>query len=263
MVKLGMKNKADSDKLQEGKSATRIMELRSKVDKFWLSGKGERPYLEIAFASGIDLNLSVGAIKSVIPGACVDTENGFPFYFVPNHKVHTSKSWGWMGIVPYSDEPNPNKIPSHLWMLTRGGVFVYRKNLWEDKEGSVIPNGVGIYHITSNLILLIRFIQNFARILKLSELQNFQLEFICNNIRGRYIENEKNVSILEHNIINKDRVYAKIIVNLDKIYKDGEFIIANLIEEIVWQFGRTDWDQFITYAIKNTHYYYGPEVRII
>jgi hypothetical protein len=44
-------------------------------------------------------------------------------------------------------------------MLDRAGAFLYREHFWEDYKGSVIPGGVGLFHVVGNAIRLERIPQ--------------------------------------------------------------------------------------------------------
>jgi hypothetical protein len=204
--------------------------VRTRADRLWSSAPGSPPYVEGAFASAENLALSVEDLKKIIPGACVPIKHGYPFYDVSGSVAHTSMPWGWLGAIPYTEEPKPEEPLSYLWLLMREGAFLYCERLWEDLERSVIPGGVGLFHVAGQAILLIRFLDRVANAVGIPSETLFKLSVVVNNTTGRYMSDERSVAPrLIARKTNEPRVEASLETTLDKMRSARWDVAANLL----------------------------------
>ena len=219
--------------------------LKKYADQEWPSSEGAPPYIEVAFSSAEDLELTPENLKSLIPNACIKIQHGFPFHDVMGGGVNRRTSWGWYGMIPFralgesSGEP-----PSYIWMLSRKGAFLDREHLWEDSRNSVVPGGIGLFHVIGRLILLIRFLDSFATTINLDERTLLRISIACNNIKDRYLEDERSHFPPLHLPCAVDRrVEAILDVSLIELRRSKKDIALTLLDEIVWQFGRDDFSR--------------------
>jgi len=167
--------------------------------------------------------------------------------------------WGWLGVIPFSELPNPKSPPGYLWMLSRDGSFLYREGFWED-QNSVIPNGVGLYHVAGLLILLLRFLDRWTRSLTVPDSTRFKLGTALNNVQGRYIEDERRLASRFRSTIPSARAEASVEEELGPIRAARSDAVVNLLEEIVWQFRGEAWSrQDLVQVVNSTHLHLGPE----
>lgn len=218
-----------------------LQTIRKKADHEWPSSEGNPPYLEVGFSSAQDMNLTSEQLQSLIPDACIKTRHGFPFFDVTGHDVYQRTSWGWYGRIPFSPLGEDSSPPSYLWILSRKGAFLDREHLWEDTPGSVIPDGVGLFHVIGRLILLIRFLENFAISVEIDEKMLFRIIITCNNVKNRYFQDERS-RFPSHHLPRaaEQKVEATVDVSLSDFRKDKKNMALALLEEIAWQFGRDD-----------------------
>lgn len=208
----------------------------------WPSASNSVPSLEVGFASEYDLAFSPEQTRAIIPAACVGIQHGFPFWHVPGVQVHESAAWGWYGRIPFGQVNAPDPRPEYLWLLSRAGAFLYREKLWEDDEGSVIPGGLGIFHVTGNVILLVRFLQNLTSIVALRNDVRFRIGVSAANIRGRYLEDEKRGGPSPFRKPSGETVVSSsVTVQVADLATRPREVVLNLLEEFCWQFGRDDW----------------------
>ncbi len=221
-----------------------LQAINKLADQEWPSSEGTSPYIEVAFSSAEDLDLSLESLKNVIPNACIKTQHGFPFHEVFGGDVIQRMNWGWYGMIPFSVLGESSEPPSYLWMLSRKGAFLDREHLWEDSHDSVIPGGIGLFHVIGRLILLIRFIDSFATMINLDEKTILRISIACNNVKGRYLKDERSHFPSHHLIVTvEQRVEAKLDVSIIDLRRSMKDIALNLLDEIAWQFGRDDFSR--------------------
>jgi hypothetical protein len=215
--------------------------VRKLADKEWPSSEGTSPYIEVAFSSAEDLDLNPENLKSIIPNACIKIQHGFPFHHVIGSEVIQSTSWGWYGMIPFRILGESSEPPSYFWMLSRKGAFLDREDLWEDAHNSVIPGGIGLFHVMGRLILLIRFLDSFSHTINRDERTIFRISIACNNIKGRYLQDERGHFIPRYlPRAVEQRVEATLDISLKDLRRTMKDIALNLLDEIAWQFGRDD-----------------------
>ena len=218
--------------------------LKKLADQEWPSSEGTSPYIEIAFSSAEDLDLTPETLKSIIPNACIKIQHGFPFHDVIGSDVYQRTSWGWYGMIPFRVLGESSEPPSYFWMLSRKGAFLDREHLWEDSRDSVIPEGIGLFHVIGRLILLIRFLDSFSTMIYLNEKTVLRISIACNNIKGRYLQDERS-HFPSHYLprVVEQRVEAALDVSLIELRRSMKDIALNLLDEIAWQFSRDDFSR--------------------
>lgn len=241
-----------------------ILALRERAEGYWSSAPGQPRYIEVFFTPEHDLALTPEQLRGLFPGASVPGQHGFPFYYVTGRQVYTSMPWGWLGAIPFSETPDPKQHPSYLWMLARDGSFLYREHYWEDYERSVIPGGVGIYHVAGSLIRLVRFLDRVGLVLKLADSTTFRLGAVLNNMQGRYLEDEKSYSVAPYRPTATDpQVEATLETPLRSLRGARQEAIVNLLEEVVWQFRRQDFKRHrLMGVVKSAYMHLGPEYAL-
>jgi hypothetical protein len=239
-----------------------ISNVRRRAEEFWPSPKGGSPYIEVFFTPDQDLKLRGDDLQRIIPGACVPIRHGFPFYTVYGGPVETSMPWGWLGTIPFHDTPQ-DKPPAYLWMLDRNGAFLNREGFWEDAERSVIPGGIGLYHVAGELIRLVRFLDRTMLVLGMEGTTEFELGVVLNNVEGRYLENERSpwLGLELHRKINTEtRIDASLQISLSDARAAREEVVVNLLAEVSWQFRKTEWKrQSLVETVKSASAFLGQE----
>ena len=216
--------------------------IRKIADVEWPSMETASPYIEVAFSSADQLNLTPDQLKSLIPQACIKVRHGFPFFSVTGYEVYRGTSWGLYGRIPFSSLGESGDSPSYLWMISKQGAFLDRDHLWEDSPGSAIQSGVGLFHIIGKIILLIRFLDNFSTTIKLDDNIDFRILTACNNVKKRYLQDERSEypgRFLPKAVERK--VEASTEISLRILRKSKKDVALALLEEIAWQFGREDY----------------------
>lgn len=216
--------------------------VRERAETYWSSAPGAPPYLETYFVPERPLGLRGATLKDVFPSSAVPSRNGFPFHVVNNTTVETPTGWGWLGVIPFYEQPHAEHHPTYLWLLDRSGTFLYREHLWED-ESQHFRQAIGIVHVLGELVLVTRFLDRLAARLDLAEETRFRVGIAINNIGGRYITNEKMGFVDEYVGTTEPRVEAFLDVTLGQLREGREDLVINLAEEIVWQFRRQDWSR--------------------
>ncbi|MFH0964026.1 MAG: ATP-binding protein [Planctomycetota bacterium] len=240
--------------------------IREKANQEWPLSEKAPPFLEVAFCPEYPLDISPGQLKSLFPGATVSIQYGFPFVSVPGAKVQSPTSWGWYGRIPFAEPGASRKQPDYLWMFSRAGAFIDREHLWENGEKSVIPGGVGIFHIVGRVILLLRFLNNVVSTLSPPPSTRFRVAVAAYNVRGRYLDNERQTFrppriLLGH--ASEQQVEAPLEVQVEQIRTASKDVALALLEDIVWQFGRHDLRRCdLEGAIGRAKDYLGPEYRL-
>ena len=236
-----------------------LTDLRRRADAYWSSEEGASPYLEVFFSPDEPLGLAGAVLKQVFPAAAVPIEHGFPFHFVNSLQVETPTAWGWLGVIPFHEEPTPKAPAKHLWLLSRSGAFLHRELFWEDER----PNrqgSVGIFHVIGEVLPMIRFLDRLARRLEVPETKRFRVGVTLNNVKGRYITNERMGFPDEYVGTTEARVEAQLDMSLGELRGAREDVLINLLEEVVWQFRRQDWSrQDLVTMVRSTPRYVGPE----
>ncbi len=221
-----------------------LQSLRNRADQEWPSSEKTVPYLEVAFSSSEDLNLTPEQLKVLIPGACIKIRHGFPFFDVTGHEVNRRVSWGFYGRIPFSPLGENSEPPSYLWMLSRKGAFLDREHLWEDSPGSNTKGGVGLFHIIGKLVMLIRFLDSFSKTIGLDERIKFRLLIAVNNVKNRFLKDEQDPfpsRYLPRAVEN--RVEANIDISLQDLRQNAKDVALSLLDEVSWQFGREDYSR--------------------
>lgn len=236
-----------------------LADVRKRADAYWSSDDGALPYLEVFFAPEEPLGLAGAVLKQVFPAAAVPIQHGFPFHVVNSMEVETPTAWGWLGVIPFEAEPNANVPPKHLWLLTRNGGFVSRELFWED-ERPARKGSVGIFHVVGEALPMIRFLDRLTRRLDLPETKRFRIGIVLNNVKGRYITNERMGYPDEYVGTTEGRVEATLDMTLGELRGAREDALVNLLEEVVWQFRRQDWSrQDLVTMVRATPQYVGRE----
>jgi hypothetical protein len=239
------------DLVQRGSIGTQIVsasaqftsesELRNRVDRIWPTSAPGKPSVEVGFAPVRELQLTPEQMRKLIPGACIPVQHGFPFHQVGDKYVEKPVGWGWYGRIPMAEVDAESPEPSYVWMLSRAGAFLYREHLWEDSPGSVIPGGVGLYHLLGNVILNLRFLRSVASALALQQNAFYRVFVAANNIRGRYLQDENRYWHASFGQTATEHVVsARIDVELSAVLNDPREIAVKLMDEMAWQFGRHD-----------------------
>lgn len=236
-----------------------LADLRKKADTYWSSAEGAPPYLEVFFSPDAPLGLAGAVLKQVFPAAAVRIQHGFPFHVVNSAQVETPTAWGWLGVIPFAEEPDPKAPPKHLWLLSRSGAFVHRELFWED-ERPARAGSVGIFHIIGEVLPMIRFLDRITRRLDVPETKRFRIGVALNNVKGRYVTNERIGYPDEYVGTTEARVEASLDMTLGELRGAREDALVNLLEEVVWQFRRQDWSrQDLVTMVRSTPKYVGPE----
>lgn len=248
-------------------AVARLNALRDRAQSYWSVAPGERPFIEVSFAPDVDLRLGREELRTLIPRACVPGQHGFPFFYVSGGDVYQLQPWGWLGAIPFSEQPNPDLKLGYLWMLDRSGAFLYREHFWEEDPRSVIPGGVGLFHVLGNIIRLVRFLDRFGRALPdaVTESTDFVVSTVLNNVKDRYLEDERGTSLppLRRATIPEARVEAQLVTSLGAVRASREEAVVNLLEEVVWQCRRDDWSrQKLVEAVPRAAQFLGAEYAL-
>ena len=219
-----------------------LSELRKRADLYWSSAEGAKPFIEVFFSPEAPLGFAGAELKRVFPSSTVPTKHGFPFHYVSGSQVETPASWGWLGVIPFSTEPSPLTPPAYLWLLSRGGAFIYREHFWED-DRDALRNSVGIFHIIGEALPMMRFLDRLTRGLDVPERTRFRIGVALNNVKGRYLTNEHSGLPHPRGSSLEARVEAHLDVTLAELRNAREEVLLNLLEEIVWQLRRQDWSR--------------------
>lgn len=208
--------------------------------------RDKRPVLEVFFMPKVSMHLAPEQLRQLDQRVSVPADPEFPFHRVRVGSrtivLANSSSDGWIGRAPESlSEP-----AEYLWLLNREGGFLYRERFWEDDPGSVIPGGIGIYHVIGKLILLVRFLNRFAGKLEVADETIFRLGISLKNIKGRYLGNELSNSGRQSWIakpVEGSEVSAGVERSLIQIREGREDIVATLAEEIAWSLNHSEMTQ--------------------
>lgn len=214
--------------------------LRKKADTYWSSAIGANPYVEVFFSPDEGVGISGATLKQVFPKAAVPIKHGFPFHSVGASQVETPLAWGWLGAIPFTDEPQPQP-PTYMWLLSREGAFCYREYFWED-NGPEQAGSVNIFHIIGLTMSMMRFLDRFSSGLELLESKRFRIGVALNNVRARSLRNEHYFPG-EYVGTKEDRVEARLDLTLGQLRESREDALVNLLEEVAWQFRRQDWSR--------------------
>jgi hypothetical protein len=173
--------------------------------------------------------------------------------------VETPTAWGWLGIIPFHEEPNPKETPGYMWLFSRSGAFLYREHFWED-ERPARKGSVGIFHIIGEVLPMIRFLDRLTGRLDVPENKRFRIGVALNNVKGRYITNERMGFPDEYVGTTEGRVEAHLDLTLGELRGAREDVLLNLLEEVVWQFRRQDWSrQDLVTMVRSAKQHMGPE----
>jgi hypothetical protein len=238
--------------------------LQERANKVWQASEGAKPFIEVNFCSEYDLRLTPEQLKKIIPGACIKTQHGFPLYDVSGVEVHGPTAWGWYGRIPFADLEVTDPHPSYLWLLDRAGVFLDREDLWEDAPRSVIPGGIGLFHVIGKIILAIRFVNSFASLLSLADTTRFRVGVSANNVRGRYLENEnRGLRPPFRKQITERVVESHVELSLAQLRASPAEVALTLMEEIAWQCGRDDLRRYdLGEALKRAPVHLGSDYKL-
>ncbi len=226
-----------------------IVEARKLSLNYWPEEYDKKtPYIETYFNSISLSEVKLSIFKELIPKACVPVENNFPFTRYSgigrSGKLFDIINESFMGMNPYYEVPDAENPPVYMWALTRKLAFFYREPLWEDFDRSVIKGGVGLYHLIGQIILLIRFLH---RIILFQDQEYkassmiFQVGIRLNNMKGRYLSNEKgNNFFINQRTAQKDVLEYSMLVSGQELIDTRMEIATTMAEEIAWKFGRDD-----------------------
>lgn len=197
----------------------------------------KRPFLEVFFVPAVSMHLGPQQLRLLDRSVSVPGDPEFPFHRVNLGSrmlvVANPSPDGWIGRVPESS----SEPAEYLWLLNREGGFLYRERFWEDYPKSVIPGGIGIYHVIGNLILLIRFLDRFAKKLEIAAETSFRFGISLKNIGGRYLGNELSASGGQAWIVKPvegSEVSERVERSLIQIREGREDIVATVVDEIAW-----------------------------
>jgi hypothetical protein len=234
-------------------------ELRNRADAYWPSADTAPPFIEVFFSPEESMGLPGSVLKQVFPASAVPIQHGFPFHQVSTGPVETPTAWGWLGVIPFHEEPNPKETPGYIWLFSRSGAFLYREHFWED-ERPARKGSVGIFHIIGEVLPMIRFLDRLTGRLDVPENKRFRIGIALNNVKGRYITNERMGFPDEYVGTTEGRVEAHLDLNLDELRGAREDVLLNLLEEVVWQFRRKDWSrQDLLTMVRSAKQLMGPE----
>lgn len=243
-------------------SYSQLDSLRQRADEDWPPDR--RPFVETGFATATVLTLTPDQLRALIPGAAVRIQHGFPFFEVSGSNVHSPVAWGWYGRIPFAALGQETEPPSYLWLLSRDGAFLDREHLWEDDTRSVIVGGVGLFHLIGRVVLLIRFAQNYAATLALPSTIGFRLKVRVTGTRGRVLDDERRSFRFPYLAkASEDTVDVSRDVPLRTLQASPSDVALALLEELVWQFQRTDLTRHdINTALRAAAEFLGPEYRL-
>jgi hypothetical protein len=108
----------------------------------------------------------------------------------------------------------------------------------------VIQGGVGLYHVFGQLVLLIRFLDRLGQVIGCVGAEEFVVGIRLANIRDRYLDNE--LAQVPRRIRGRAtavNVEAAVQVSLSSLRSARLDVVINLLEEVAWQFGRSDLDR--------------------
>jgi hypothetical protein len=216
-------------------------DARKAADSFWAGHDPDTPYLDVFFSPSQKIRLEVSVLKKIFPTACIRTDDWFPCC---RYKDPVSREWGWLSVIPANDIPDPKKPAEYVWVFRRDGAFLDRSPLWEDRQGSVIQGGVGLYHVFGQLVLLIRFLDRLGQVIGCVGAEEFVVGIRLANIRDRYLDNE--LAQVPRRIRGRAtavNVEAAVQVSLSSLRSARLDVVINLLEEVAWQFGRSDLDR--------------------
>lgn len=248
MVRRGTRG-AWPTEVPEPKLNSGLRVARELADPHWPSGQGGRPFFETFFSPVHRLMLPLDQLRSLFPRVVVPGEHGFPFWHGLGDIAQPAPE-GWIGKIE-SPRPEPyfealhgvvDAHASYLWLFCRDASFLDREGFWEDKAGSVIPGGFGIYHLVGRLILLVRLLDRVAVALELDESLGFSIGAWINNIRGRHLADE----LHPHRALGGSRGAQGDVVEVStqvtlKSLREGRLdVTLNLAEEVAWKFGAAD-----------------------
>jgi hypothetical protein len=121
----------------------------------------------------------------------------------------------------------------------------------------VVSFGGGVYHVAGLLIVLVRFLDRLTRMLHVPETMAFTVGLRLNNVKGRYIEDERTISRWNRPKLPERRADATLEEQLSRIRAARVEVVVNLLEEIVWQF-RAEWPrQNLVHVVNDTHLHLG------
>lgn len=236
--------------------------VRQRADVEWPSAG--RPFVEVSFAASTELSLTPEQLRSVVPGAAVRIQHGFPFYEVSGSDVHSPAAWGWYGRIPFAQLGNGGDPPAYLWLLSRDGAFLDRERLWEDDTGSVVAGGVGLFHLIGRVVLLVRFSQNYGHILNLDPSIRFRLSTRVTGTLGRVLDDERRSFRFPYLArATEECIQASREVSVSTLRGSASEVALGLLEELAWQFQRHDWTRHdLTTALRAASEFLGPEYRL-
>jgi hypothetical protein len=212
-----------------------------RADAEWPPTQTPAPFVEVAFSPEHTLAFSQTDLRRVVEEAPIQIEHGFPFVTVSGYEVRRATAWGWFGRIPFADLVAEGPPPTYLWLLSREGAFLDRDHLWEDSSNSVIRGAVGLFHLVGRTILLLRFLESFARKLGLRGDQRFRAAVSVVGIRGRLLLDETGSGRRPGTRgAAEDRVEARADFALQQLEATALSICTTLVEDLAEQFGRED-----------------------
>lgn len=235
-----------------------LTNARAKADEYWPPPPNGALFVEGAFAAERPLSLSVETLRTIVPYACVPGADAFPFHHPNSQQSYGPARWGLLGAIPY---PPNERLAAYLWLLVRDGSFLNRSPFWEDKDMSVIPGGVGLYHVLGNAIMVVRFLDRLGRRLELDPGTAFRIALRLSGVKGRYLANEMNqLPLRTPDRASEPLVEATIERTLAVLRSSREDTVVSLTQEIAWQMGRADLTRnAVMNAVANAGKNLGPE----
>jgi hypothetical protein len=149
-------------------------------------------------------------------------------------------------------------------MLSREGAFLDRERFWEDEPRSVIPGGVGLFHVMGKIILLMRFAEKVLKVWNVNPQAGLRLSVRLNNVKGRYLREENQSGFPRRGgYISEPEVQAAVDIPVDDLWPARHEIAVNLVEDVAWQCGRDDMTrQFLEGTLRRVRDHLGSEYSL-
>lgn len=227
-----------------------LQRLREKADEYW---SASLPHLELFFSPVRDLHVGVSELRSLIPTAAIPIEHGYPFWNVGGAQVTATHPWGWVGLIPFADPPQTSTPPRFEWLFRRDGTFINRDPFWEDSNGSVIPGGIGVYHVAGQLILLVRFLDRVARLFNWADSESVTIGIRARHIAQRYLADEtRSYTAAYAPRISESEIDISTVVSIADMRAARAELAVNLLEEFTWHAQATHFTrQTLTYVVES------------
>jgi len=156
------------------------------------------------------------------------------------------KPLGWIATVPYRPDTDSPVVPEYLWAMHESCSFVDRVRFWEDDQGSMIRNGIGLMHLATRTCLVFRLLRRVAKRYALDRHTLFLIGVRLKGVKGRYLASEfaTDTDRIPRSELDDLEVPGILTVaNLEDLPDDGPPVPASvltILEEVGWKLGRTD-----------------------